>query len=240
MPKCLEQEQLSIINVGKLIHAYLYMGHITLAKEAFADLIWIMKEISHDEMIALVNIADVTSHAAGWMAKAWCDAHGLKKVMVEFGTAFCAGTIGATIDYRRGKATWGNLVGISEDSSAEIREKIPGEQSLRAAFSLKENNPIRLKQTTRNELKIVMGSAAIREAMSSKKDEFIDGLGSYEVKRIEAVTGIPIGKVWSSIRNGNLELVLKLGEMPSKKREQMDKKGMFVANHISPQFTFNF
>jgi hypothetical protein len=226
-----------IVAAGKLIHAHLSFGNISAARLVYEDLKWFLEELPHDEMIALVNETGVTSKTAGWIVKAWCDLHELRNLILEFETAFCIGGPGESMSYREGKKTWGNLVSIKNDEDAALRTAQPCEGSLRMSFHLKENNPIRLKQTTRNELKLILGSPVVANAMRSKKDEFIADLGPIEAGRVERITGLPIGKIWSSIKSGNQELVHRLGMIPSRKREQMRKSGMFVADHTAPQLS---
>ena len=226
-----------IVAAGNIIHAHLNFGNISAARLVFADLKWFLEELSHDELIALVNETGVTSKSAGWIVKAWCDLHEIKDSIFEFETAWCIGGPGESMNYREGKKTWGNLMSIHIDEYATQRAAHPGEGSLRMSFYLKENNPIRLKQTTRNELKLILGPPVIANAMRSRKDEFISDLGPIEARRVERITGLPIGKIWSSIKSGNQELVDRLGMIPSKKREQMRKSGMFVADHVAPQLS---
>lgn len=227
----------AILAAGNLIHAHLGFGNISAARLVYEDLKWFLEELTNDEMVALVNKAGVTTNSAGWIVKAWCDLHGIKSSILEFETAWCIGGPGESMNYREGKKTWGNLVSIQNDEHAAQRVAEPGEGSLRMSFYLKENNPIRLKQTTRNELKLILGSSVVANAMRSKRDEFVADLGPIEAGRVERITGLPIGKIWSSIKSGNQELVDRLGTIPSKKREQMRKSGMFVADHTAPQLS---
>ncbi|WP_224962787.1 hypothetical protein [Geomonas subterranea] len=224
-----------IISTGGLIHCHLKFSMISAAKLVYEDLKWFLEEFDHEQMVAIVNKAGVTSESAGWIVKAWCDVHGIKNSVLEFDTAWCVGTPGESMNYRRTKKTWGDLVSVQEDEEAPKRLGRTDEGALRMQFYLKPNNPIRLKQTTRNELKLILGSAAVASAMRSRKEEFIAGIDPIEVRRIERVTGLPIGKIWSSIKSGNQELVDRLGTIPNSKRRQMAKRGMFVANHIEPQ-----
>lgn len=224
-----------IVAASKIIHAHLSFGNYAAAKMVYQDLKWFLAELPHDEMVALVNQTGVASKSAGWIVKAWCDLHEIKNPIIEFETAWCIGGPGETMTYRQGKKTWGDLVSIQKDEHAAQRAARRGEVSLRMAFHLKENNPIRLKQTTRNELKLILGSSAVANAMRSKKEEFIADLGPTEANRVERITGMPVGKIWSSIKSGSQELVDRLGMIPSRKREQMRKSGMFVADHVDPQ-----
>lgn len=224
-----------IISAGRLIQCHLRFSSISAARLVYEDLKWFLVELTHEQMVATVNKAGVTSDSAGWIVKAWCDLHGIKDSVIEFETAWCVGSPGETIAYRETKKTWGDLVSIQEDEEAPRRLGRTDEGALRMQFYLKPNNPIRLKQTTRNELKLLLGSAAVASAMRSKKEEFIAEIGPFESKRIERITGLPIGKIWSAIKNGSQDLVERLGKIPNVKRRQMAKRGMFVANHLEPQ-----
>jgi len=232
-----EEIEKGIVAAGNLIHAHLMFGNYTTAKTVYADLEWFMEEVSHGGMVSLVNKTGVISKAAGWIVKAWCDTNGIKNSIIEFETAECIGSPGETMNYRLGKKTWGDLVSVKNDDLAAERAAQPGENALRLGFTLKDNNPIRLKQTTRNELKLILGSAAVASAMRQKKDTFIADLGAYESHRVERITGLQIGKIWSSIKSGNQELVDHLSLIPNTKREQMRKRGMFVAVHVAPQLS---
>ncbi len=227
----------SVIKVGGLIEAHLRFGNYTAAKTVLEDLQWIMKGFQHDEMVALVNSIDITTKSARWIVQAWSKANGIKYSEIEFETAVCIATCGETLCYREGKKTWGNLVRIIKDDFAAIRAAQPDEGAKRMKFVLKENNPIRLKQTTRNELKIVLGSAVVAFGMRSKKDDFIASLSIHERCRVERVTGLSIGRVWAAIRNGSKDLIDRLGAIPSTKRVQMQKNGMFTADHVPPQLS---
>ena len=220
---------------GELIDAHLRFGNYNAAKVLYADLKWFIEEIPHDEMVALVNSMGVTHPSAGWLAKAWCENHGIKSADIEFETAGCIAPPGDTLCYRRSKKTWGNLVSISNDLYAAERAQSGGEESLRLHFYLKENNPIRQKQTTRNEVKAHFGSKFVNDAMSTNKAEFIKDIGQQEADMVERFTGMPIGKVWSAVRNGSKELVEHLSRIPSTKRDQMRRRGMYVTNHDDPQ-----
>jgi len=228
----MHQEQINeITTYGGLIHAHLKFGNYSAAKNLYADLRFMIEDMSHGEMVALVNQIGVTHPSAGWLAKGWCENNGIKNSVVEFETAGCIASPGETFGYRRSKKTWGSLVSISSDIHAAARVSAGGEESLRMKFWLKDNNPIRLKQTTRNELKIILGSQLVNSAMQSKKDSFIEEVGKHEAARIERITGMPIGNIWRAIKNGNQSLVDRLGRIPSNTREQMRRRGMFVADN---------
>jgi len=227
--------QQEIISAGKLIHLHLRFDSIRAARLAYEDLKWFLGEIDHKQMVAIVNKAGVTSDSAGWIVKAWCDLHEITNSVIEFETAWCIGSPGESMAYRETKKSWGDLVSVQVDEEVPKRQGRTDEGVLRMQFYLKLDNPIRLKQTTRNELKLLLGSAAVATAMRSKKEEFIAEIGPFEAKRVERVTGLPIGKIWSAIKNGNQDLVERLGKIPNAKRRQMSKRGMFVADHIEPQ-----
>ena len=224
-----------ILTLGKMIHAHLRFGNYTAAKELYADLRLLIEEMSHDEMVTMVNDFGVTHPSAGWLAKGWCDNNGIKNVIVEFETAGCIATPGEILNYRRSKKTWGNLVSISNDDQAAVRASFRGENALRMQFWLKASNPIRLKQTTRNELKLLLGPSAVSSAMRNRKGEFIQEICKHEAARIEHITGYTIGEIWSAIRNGSNDLVERLSHIPSRKREDMRKRGMFVSDSPHPQ-----
>lgn len=231
----MDDQTQDITYCGGLIDAFLKFGAYSKAKELYADLKAMISDMPHDDIVAIVNKIGVTHTSAGWAVKAWCDNHGIKSSIIEFETAGCIASPGETLNYRRSKKTWGNLASISDDDLAADRAKLGGEASLRMHFWLKDNNPIRLKQTTRNELKIILGSKAVSSAMRSKKSEFIEEVGKYEAARIERITGMPIGNIWSAIRNGDKALVDRLGRIPSSNREQMRRRGMFVAEKYDLQ-----
>lgn len=225
-----------IVAACELIVVHLIFGEYTLATEKFNVLTGIMQVVTHDEMVAMVNKHNVTSRISGWIAKSWCKAHGIENSIIEFETAGLIASPGESFQYRRNKKTWGNLESIRLNiDSGPLRPGTSGEDQLRMQFWLKTNNPIMLKQMTRNELKIVMGSPMVCEAMRNKKGNFIKGVSTAEIARIERVTGLSIDKVWSSIRNGNKSLVEHLGLRPSNKREQMRLRGMYVADYYEPQ-----
>lgn len=224
-----------VTNYGGLINAQLGMGKYNTAKLLYADLKFLIKELTHDEIVTFVNQIGVTHESAGWLAKGWCENNGINNSVIEFETAGCIASPGETFHYRRSKKTWGNLVSIKNDEFAGERTKSGGEDALRMKFWLNENNPIRLKQTTRNELKIILGSKVVAEAMRSKKKEFIKEIGKHDAARVERITGLPIGDIWSAIKNGNKSLVEHLGRMPSSNREQMRRRGMFVSDAPHPQ-----
>lgn len=232
-----EDIEKGIIAAGNLIHAHLSFGNCTTAKTVYADLEWFMEEVSHEEMVTLVNKVGVISKSAGWIVKAWCENSSIKDSIIEFETATCIASPGETTHYRLTKKTWGDLVSITVDDLAAERVAQPGEEALRMKFTLKDGNPIRIKQTTRNELKLILGSAAVNMAMRSKKNDFIADLGNFESRRVERITGLPISKIWSSIKSGNQGLIDRLGQIPNTKREQMRKRGMFVALHVAPQLS---
>lgn len=225
----------AIISDGELVHLHLTYECISAARLVYEGLKWLLGEIDHEQMVAIVNKAGVTAKSAGWIVKAWCDLQGISDSVLEFETAWCVGTPGECMTYRTNKKTWGDLVSVQIDEEAPKRLGRMDEGATRMQFYLKPNNPIRLKQTTRNELKLILGSAAVASAMRSKKDEFISEIGPFEAKRVERITNLPIGQIWSAIRNGNQELVERLGMIPSTKRRQMSKRGMFVADHVEPQ-----
>lgn len=227
--------QQEIISAGNLVHLHLRFASIRAARLAYVDLKWFLGEVDHDQMVAIVNKTGVTSESAGWIVKAWCDLHGINNSVLEFETAWCIGTPGESMAYRETKKTWGDLVSVQVDEEAPKRQGRTDERALRMQFYLKPDNPIRLKQTTRNELKLILGSAAVASAMRSRKEDFISELGAFEVKRVERIAGLPIGNVWTAIKNGNQELIDRLGKVPSAKRRQMSKRGMFVADHVEPQ-----
>jgi len=228
-----------IVHISGLIHAHVSFGQFGTAKIIYKELLFYVEELSHDDMVSLINKVGVTDHRAGWIGKAWCESHHIKHATLEFHTASCTvDSIGQAFEYRRGKKTWGDLVGITEyqwQDPATLRQIT--EDILRINFSLKENNPIRLKQTTRNEVKLLIGSKLVNSAMASKKGEFVSEVGPYEAARIQRVTGLPIGQLWSAIKKGDQNLVDRLSLIPNSKREQMRKRGMFVAPHYEPQLT---
>jgi len=236
----MEQIKKGIVSTAGLLHTLLTFGQYGTGKEIFEDLVLFCEEIGHAEMVALVNQTGVTDHRAGWIAKAWCVAHGIKQGEIEFETAGCIpDSIGAAFDLRRNKKTWGALVAIRPASqNGPIRKAaspLQGDAALRMAFYLKAENPIRLKQTTRNEVKLLIGPKAVSTAMTSKKGEFIAEIGPHEAARLERITGLPIGKLWGAIKNGDKALVDRLSLIPNKQREQMRKRGMYVADHYEPQ-----
>lgn len=227
-----------LLHCAELIYVFLLVPNYHKAKEAYADLKELAGSLSYDELIAMANgyKHKLTHPAVGWFMKAWCDSHGIKNSVIEFETAGCRATPGETMNYRRNKQTWGNLVSITNDDDAVLRRaQMEGENAIRLSLWLKENNPIRIKQTTRNELKLLMGSKLVSSAMRSKKEDFTKEVGQVEGARIERITGLPIGRIWAAIKNGNNDLVDRLRMIPSSRREQMRKSGMHVGSHYDPQ-----
>lgn len=225
----------SIIVAARLVHVHLLFGNYNNAKMEYAHLKQLIGGLSHDAMVRLVNLVGVIESAAGWIAKGWSENNGLRDTIVEFETAECFATVGESFDYRRGKKTWGDLVSITNDDLAAERFQVGGEKALRMAFFLKENNTIRCKQTTRNEVRAIFGSALVTDAMRSNKGAFIKELSPADKLRIEQLAGLSAGELWTAVKKGDRELVNRLMRIPSAKREQMRRRGMFVADPYEPQ-----
>jgi hypothetical protein len=227
-----------VLSYAGKVEFVLRRGWVDLAVEGYGILVQLMVGWEHDEMVALVNNLGVVDPRSSLIAKAWCQFHGVTSPIVEFETAFCWGeNVGEVFSFRRGKKTWGAMVGVTSGSGpAPVTDaRRNGDAGLRMYFSMKSNNPIRLRQATRNELKLWLGTKAVAEAMRLKRGEFVASFSRFDAARLERVTGLPLERIWSAIKNGDAELVVRLGMIPNPKREQMARKGMNVAEHVDPQ-----
>lgn len=213
--------ELDVCELSKLIAFNLHQGinRIGIAKALFEELCEIVAPVPVAEIVAITNKIGVEDYAAGWIVKAWSTANGFNYVTLEFETATVNAGAGEGMEYRRSKKTWGNLVFISETT-------VDGEQ---IRFGLKENNPIRLKQTTRNEVKNFFSPSLVNNAMRMKKGDFVESVDPAERHRVERIAGRDLAELWRAIRQGDAALVAHLSRIPSAKREEKRKRGMYVA-----------
>lgn len=197
----------------------------------FDSLRWWCHHLPHDEMIALVNEAGLTTAQAAMIARAWSLEHGFLVTFLEFESAFCGGGHpGEILSYRQTKNTWGRLVAIHDSTGRPSGAR--GEGRLRLWFTLKENNSLRLKQQTRNELKAVLGRdhrLLVNDALRSSKRDFLEQLTPGDAGHILRSAKLSPDAFWRSVKNGDAELVARLGLIPSDDRERMRKRGMYVA-----------
>jgi hypothetical protein len=221
------------------IHSALGLGLYGVASEGYSILVQLVDPLDHDEVVALVNDLGAADHRSGLIAKAWCQARGISSPVVEFETAFSSGEhIGEVFDLRRGKKTWGGLIAIHRDAALQAGpadRRLNGDAPLRMGSALKANNPIRLRMATRNELKLWLGAPAVADAMRSRRGEFVTSFSCADAARLERVTGMSLERIWGAIKKGDQGLVDRLGQIPSRKRAEMEKKGMFVSDHVDPQ-----
>jgi len=207
---------------------------------AFESLQWWTRHLPHDDMVEIVNGVGVVGSVAALIVRAWSASHGLSRVVVEFATAVCGGAhTGEIFAYRVSKKTWGDLVAVREDS-VQRSPIVDGDGVLRLWFSLNENNPLRLKQQTRNELKAVLGRdhrGLVDESLRSSKGVFLDRLTPCQSDIIFRLTQLAPGDFWRVVKNGDADVASRLGRIPSADRERMRKRGMYVS--ASPQMSLS-
>ena len=97
------------------------------------------------------------------------------KLLVIYEHSIGVGRIGEIIDYGRNKKSWGNIIGIAPLNSRYNYWQQPsgskeGDSFMRVGSLTSDDNRIRIKQVTRNEYKIALGtggSAIVRLAMDN-------------------------------------------------------------------------
>lgn len=203
----------------------------------FGSLRWWCRHLPHDVMVSLVNEAGLVTAAAACIARAWVLERGFSEVVLEFDSAVCCGSHpGEVLAYRSTKKTWGRLVAVRDMSGSRVAAS--GEARMRMWFALKENNPIRIKQQTRNELKVALGrghSFLVGDALRGSKQAFLDGLSSADSDHILSSTQLAPDAFWRAVKNGDAVVSARLGLIPSRDRECMRKRGMYVS--AAPQLS---
>ena len=223
------------IQRARLIDLCLLMGGIPNAQQEFKELVTMLAGYSLSEMLVMVREEQITSHSTAWLLKAWCRAKEIDHPVWEFETAYAFCGAGEMRNYRLTKKTWGHLINIFDDKEHDTRTFGPGDGHLRIFHIMKSNSPIRLRMTTRNELKCFLGNGVVELAMRWKQADFLRFITPADQARAERITGYPIKKLWTSIRNGDEELLKKLGEFHNAKREAMRKGNRFTNSHALHQ-----
>jgi len=150
-----------------------------------------------------------------------------KPLAITFETAVVYGQINEGICFAKTKKTWGRPLSFRKMHSKELEyiEKALPEQN-RLCYILRDSNPIKQKQITRNEYKLLLGKyqhELVNRAMklNLKKPSrtgcaFLETLVPSEKKTFKDL-GITPGEFWQDIRNGNINRVRKMAK-PDKRR----------------------
>ena len=149
-----------------------------------------------------------------------------KELAVTFETAVCYGLITEVIPYARTKKTWGALVSFRRQHSEEaeyIRRAL--EETNRVSYILLDSNPIKQKQITRNEYKLIFGPELVNRAMKSNLKTgahcFINSLNHSETSLLRQHGMGPVA-FWRDVRHGNMDMARRLYK-PDKRRDSTKK-----------------
>lgn len=211
------------------VEAYAKVG-----RQAQSELARLVERADLDDIVDAINRLGISSPGAAIIARAYESQRGAVNVMLEFETGGILSTsIGDALAQRKSKPSFGRLVGI---------ETFPGYATgLQSAIFVASDNPIFIKQATRNELKLMVGSKAVNDAMFYKQGRFREiysGVAAGRVSEGEAVDyakirgkiekdlGMSLDEFWRTARGGNASLVNRLvDEYPNRKREQIRARG---------------
>lgn len=149
-----------------------------------------------------------------------------KKLAVTFETAVAYGHINEVLCFAHTKKTWGSPVSFRKLHSEETEYlKVALEEPDRLSYILRDSNPIKQKQITRNEYKLIFGADMVNRAMQnnlkSGKTPFVNSLSCDEMSLL-STHGMSSTAFWRDVRNGNIEWAMRIA-VPDKKRNCQKK-----------------
>jgi len=196
---------------------------IELLKIFFRRLRSAMRDVGEDDIVAICNaLGDPCEKPVGWALKAWGDEHCAESIVVEYEKgSIHASDGGEAAAYRRTKKSFGAIKAIYEGPGL-------GSETDYICYVMSDDNPIRVKQKTRNELKLATAPDLVNDAVRQTRKDFLSGLKDEDRKTIQRI-GLDAIPFWRAAKYGNDGLADRLGRRPNKKREQWRKAGRAVA-----------
>lgn len=149
-----------------------------------------------------------------------------KELAVTFDTAVAYGKITELLCFAKTKKTWGAPVSFRKLHSEELEYlKRALDEPDRVSYMLRDTNPIKQKQITRNEYKLIFGADMVNRAMryNLKKGSpsFMDSVTKEEAKLLKKHSMTP-GEFWRDVRNGNTDQARRMA-VPDKRRNCQKK-----------------